>query len=36
MSICKHYSDYLVPKATYKPVMTKEVIDELMKQAGTY
>lgn len=28
MSICKHYSDYLVPKTTYKPVMTKEVIDE--------
>jgi hypothetical protein len=28
MSNYRHYSDYLVPKASYKPVMTREIIDE--------
>lgn len=28
MSNCKHYCDYLVPKASYKPVMTREIIEE--------
>lgn len=31
MSNYRHYSDYLVPKASYKPVMTREIIDERFK-----
>ena len=27
MSNYRHYSDYLVPTASYKPVMTQEIID---------
>jgi hypothetical protein len=29
MSTFKHYSDYLVPKASYKPVMTREIVVEI-------
>lgn len=30
----RHYSDYLAPKAIYKPVMTKEGINETPGEHG--
>jgi hypothetical protein len=31
MSNYRHYSDYLVLKASYKPVMTLEIINEVLQ-----